>query len=336
MGARFVPLCALIIGSSACVDAFSGSDVQIDFAQGFPHAVLPGETRAPEQPAANTYYILWASTQSVDSTGTPQATYLFDVVHFEIKRLIDLSSPCFIELESSRFPGLHVTQYANKLSQQTGITDPINPPAGASPGDITDVLDAQIRMSHLLPLQNQVEIMTDVSNARYGAVETTCVEDNPGADPAKFPPSKCIGETSNKNRLAMCRAFWSAHPEYYEGNDKTFTAPLNGKVHGMVEGLNPIDSGFLGGTELFVDSVLEAQGYLVTWQYKDLDGDGMPDFPNPAPPPDEQQIGHRLLEGTPVHKARGVTNVSLFDRNNLSISAEMAIFPNLADDGTHF
>ena len=206
MGARFVPLCALIIGSSACVDTFSGSDVQIDFAANFPRAVLAGEAQAPEQPPANTYYILWASEQALDPSGKPQATYLFDVAHFEIKRLIDMSSPCFIELESSRFPGVHVTQYASKLSQQTGITDPGNPPAGAAPGDITDVLDAQIRMSHLLALQNTVEIVTDASTASYGgagAIETTCIEDNPGADPAKFPPAKCVGDQSNKKRLAL-------------------------------------------------------------------------------------------------------------------------------------
>src|SRR5262249_12663787 len=142
--------------------------------------------------------------------------------------------------------------------------------------------------------------------------------------------------TSNKNRLALCRDFWGKHPDYYEGNDKTFTAPLNGKVHGMVEGLNPIDSGFLGGTEVFVDTVLEAQAYVVTWQYKDLNGDGMPDFPTPAPPADEQKIGHTLMEGTPFNEARGVINVNLVDPNASTISAEMAIFPDLADDGTHF
>jgi hypothetical protein len=336
MGARFIPLCALILGSSACVDAFSGSDVQIDFAPAFPRAALAGEVVAPEHPPQDTYYILWASEQSLGADGLPDATYLFDVTHFEIKRLIDLSSPCFIELEDSRFPGLHVTQFANKMSEQTGIVDPLTPPTGASQGDITDVLDAQIRMGHLSDLQNQVEVMTDVSNASYGPSETTCIEDNSSVDQTKFPPAKCIGEQSNANRLKLCRAFWSQHPEYYEGNDKTFTAPLNGKLHGMVEGMNPIGGGFLGGTELFIDSVLTAQGYLVTWQYKDLNGDGKPDFPDPAPPANEQKIGHLLMEGTPFHEARGVTNVTLFDRNDLSISAQMAIFPDLANDGTHF
>ena len=336
MGARFVPLCALILGSSACVDAFSGSDVQIDFASAVPRAALPGETAAHEQPPQDTYYILWASQQSLGPDGKPDTTYLFDVQHFEIKRLIELSSPCFIELEKSRFPGLHVTQYATKISQQTGITDPLNPPNGASQGDITDVIDAQRRMAFLGPLQNTVKIVTDVSAAGYDAPETTCVEDNAGVDQSKFPPAKCIGEQSNANRLKLCRAFWTAHPEYYEGNDKTFTAPLNGKLHGMVEGINPIDSGFLGGSEFFVDSVLDSQAYLITWQYKDKNGDGTPDFPDPAPPPDEQKIGHLLMEGTPVHEARGVTNVSLFDPVATPIAAQMAIFPDLANDGTHF
>ncbi len=331
MGVRFISLCALT-AASACVTPFSGSDVQIDFSASTQIAGGP----AANQPPGNTYYSLYAVQKGTDDTGTVVANYLFEVQRFEIKRLIDLGSPCFIDLADARFPGLHVTEFANKVEEQTGIADPMNPPSGASPTDITDVLDAQTRVAKLENLQDMVKVVTDSSNVLYGASETSCIEDVPGVDQSKFPPPRCTGDQSNKLRLTLCEAFWKSNPEFYEGSDKVFTLPLAGHFRGMVEGQNPNNGSFIGGSEFFVDTVLtDPSSYLVTWQYKDLDGDGMPDFPV-GTPAEDKPFGHTYMVGTPVRAARGVINVPLANRNDPSISAEMAIFSDLANDGTHF
>lgn len=342
MGVRFVSFCALL-GASACVTPFSGSDVQIDFTHQVCSQtscpswvpVIGNAAPGPEQPPANTYYILYAVTTKTDDTGNVVANYLFDVQHFEIRNLIDISSPCFIDLEDAPFPGLHVTEFANKVMEQTGISDPMNPPASATAGQITDVLDALRRVSFLQPLQGGVQAVVDVSEVNYGPSETRCIEDDASTDTSKFPPPKCTGDRSNANRLALCRAFWKDNPSFYEGSDTVFAVPLNGFVRGFVEGSNPKNGGFIGGTDFSNPTVLEADSYFVAYQFKDLDHDGMPDFPT-GTPDDDKKDGHLMLTGRPVHAARGVINALLVDPADGSYTAQMAIFPDLADDGTHF
>jgi hypothetical protein len=324
------------LAAGACVTPYSGSDVQIDFSPGTQTAAASTGAQLPNQPAPNTYYILWASTQALDPTsGMPSTTYLFHVLDFEIDPAINTSSPCFIQQDSERFPGLHITEFANKMEEQTGITDPFNPPAGASQGDITDVLDAQRRMGYLLGIQATVKMITDTSTGAYGPSETKCIEDDPTTDQTKFPPPKCTGDQSNKNRLALCHAFWAANPSFYEGSDEVYTAPLNGTWRGIVEGANPINGAFLGGSEFVVPDVLDQNAYFVAWQYKDQNHDGMPDFPAGTPDADKPN-GHLYMTGEPGQAARGVINVEMTNPNDPSISANMAIYSNLADDGTHF
>lgn len=333
MGVRFVPLCALL-GVSACVETFNGSDVQIDFSSATPTAARSA-TPAQNQPPQNTYYILWASNDERDATGTVVKNYLFDALHFEIKPLIDTKSPCFIDTEGTRFPGLHVTEFANKVSEQTGIVDPHNPPPGASAGDITDVLDAQIRMSFLPALESQTKVVTDESDAQYGPSETACIEDNPSVDQTKFPPPKCTGDQSNALRLKLCHAFWSEHPHFYEGSDKVYMLPTAGFFRGLVNGTNPKNGSFIGGSEFLVDTVLTADSFLVTYQYKDLNGDGTPDYP-PNTPAQVQKIGTVFMTGVPTRQARGVVNVQLSNANDPTINANMAIFADVGNDGTNF
>jgi hypothetical protein len=334
MRARLVTLCALT-AASACVKPYSGSDIQIDFSQATQTAATSTGAQMPNQPAPNTYYILWSSEQAKDPNGAPTATYLFHVVDFEIDPAINTASPCLIQMDTERFPGLHVTEFANKMSEQTGIVDPLNPPAGASQIDITDVLDAERRVGYLPFIAASVKTITDPSTGAYGPSETTCIEDNPGADQTKFPPAKCTGDQSNANRLKLCHEFWSAHPTFFEGSDEVYTAPLNGNFRGMVEGTNPVNGGFLGGSEFVVPDVLTQNAYFVAWQYKDEDGDGQPDFPASTPAADKPN-GHLYMIGTPGQAARGVFNVPMANPNDPSIAANMAIFADLADDGTHF
>jgi hypothetical protein len=338
MGVRSVSFVALA-AASACVQPLSGSDVQIDFGASGTSIWVPARNAATQQanqPAPNTYYRLYAVQERRDASNVVVENYVFPVQDLEIRHLIDLTSPCFIELEDARFPGLHATEFENKVKEVVNIQDEFHPRADATQAEIDQVVDADIRMGHLSALQDTVEVVTDTSNAQYGGSAATCLDDDAGVDQTLFPPPKCTGDRANALRLKLCREFWAKNPSFYEGSDKVFTLPLNGEFRGVVEGINPVNNGFLGGSEFVVDTVLsEVNSFVLTWQYKDLNGDGTPDFPASTPEADKK-IGHTYLTGRPVRAARGVINVLLSNPADPSISAEMAIFSDISNRGTHF
>jgi hypothetical protein len=256
MGVRLIrSFFALGLGLGACVEPFAGSSVQLDFSSDTQSIARAGQTPAPLQPPPDTYFALYATDNVTDDAGATNA-YVFAIQNFEIKPVIDQASPCFIDLEGTRFPGLHVTQIANKVSEATGIPDPFSPPTGATDGDITDVLTARKRVSNLGDLQGVVKAVVTTSNFKYGPVAADCVEDNAAVDKTQFPPARCTGDASNALRLELCTAAWKANPAFYEGSDKVFTLPLSGTYYGTVEGTNPINNGFVGGSSFFVDESL--------------------------------------------------------------------------------
>jgi hypothetical protein len=336
MGVRLIrSFCVLGLGLGACVKPFSGSSVQLDFTSSTQAITSAGKTALPLQPAADTMYGLYAVQDSIDAAGVT-SSYVFPVQNFEIKPLLDITSPCFIDLEGTRFPGLHVTQIANKVSEQTGVADPFNPPPNASDGDISDVLTARKRIENLTNLQSVVKAVVSTSTFKYGPSAVACIEDTPSVDQTMFPPPTCTGDKSNALRLKLCKAVWAKNPDFYEGSDKVFTLPLNGTYYGTVEGTNPINNGFVGGSSVFVDeSLTNIDRYFIAWQYKDMNGDGQPDIPDGTPDADKP-YGHLYMAGTPRHIARGATSVTLVNPSDTSIGANMTIFPDLANDGTHF
>jgi len=335
MGIRSViPLSAVALLLGACVDVFSGSSVQINFLPGTLAPARPGAMPAPDQPPANTYMTLYAVDHVRDENGTIVQAFLFPVHDFELRPVIDAGSPCFIDLEGTRFPGVHVTKFVDKVKEATGISDPLKPPPGAAQGDRIDTLTAFTRNSNLGALQGAVKAVTSFSTFQYGAVASTCVEDEPSVNRDLIPPPQCTGTASNENRLRVCKEQWRQDPEFYEGSDKVFTLPLNGRFYGVVEGMNPINMGFLGGSSFFVDEVLDHfEGYAIHWQYKDLDGDGGPDYPAGV---EASDTGFLYMSGIPERRTRGVLNVRMVNGNNANIAAEMAIIPGLAEDDVNF
>ena len=340
-------LCAAVLAASGCVDPFRGSNIQVAFGAGVPAAAAEGTTPPPGTPPANTFLSFYAvelvferdddGTIVTDAMGEPVVvdSHAFHVNDFEIRPLIDLASPCFIEVENTEFPGLHVTQFANRIRAETGIDDPLNPPSGADPGAITDVLDADRRMEVLPLLQGGVKAVTSKSNFRYPELADACIED--GGEPARIPPITCTGEESNRVRLELCEQIWRDNPELYEGNDKVFTIPLAGEFFGTVEGFNPINSGFIGGAGMFVDEVLsELDSLLINFQFKDLDGDGEPDYPPETQEREKSDIGFLFMQGVPVKKARGVINVPLSHPTVGTIVGEAVIVPELGGDDVNF
>ena len=348
--ARWLVFATLVLATAlatACVEPFRGSNIQISLQSGVPTPPPEGTDPPLGAPPANTFLSFYAVEFTLqrdddgdvvlDGTGQPIIvdSFTFHVTDFELRPIIDTSSPCFIEVDNTEFPGLHVTQFASRLGMETGIADPLAPPPGTDPGAITDMLDASRRMALLPALQGTVKALTSASQNRYPALAAACVED--GGDTTLIPPPSCIGDESNQVRLDRCRAFWQAHPEHYEGNDKVFTIPLAGDFFGTVDGINPVNMGLIGGAGMFTDAVLvELDSLLVNWQFKDLDSDGQPDYPAGTPPEDRSDIGFPFMQGLPVHKTRGVLNVPLQHPTVTTISGEAVIFPDLGEDEVTF
>lgn len=342
----------ITLGSTAgCIDPFGGTHVTATFSEGVQTNGQVGSPTVAFQPPVNTLYQFVSVTDEferdadgevvLDTNGDPviAAQHLFTLNQFEILPLINLASPCFIDLEGAPFPGVHVTRFYDKWREQTGIADPINPPADSPEYDVIDVLGARQRNANLIPLANTVRAVSTTSTYTYPPTtgDGQCVEDDPSVDPTIIPHPNCIGEQSNLNRLALCEAIWAENPDKYEGSDKVFALPLNGKWYGAVNAINPINSGFINGATFFIPEVIEDfDRLLLTWQYRDGDGDGEPDYPAGTAEEDKSPFGYLYMAGAPRHAARGVTNVSMVNNVSTALSAEIAIIPNLDNDSVHF
>ena len=336
--------------SLGCVAPYDGSNIQLDFATAVQTAARPGQTPQPLQPPEGTHYELYAVDQvfRTDPDGTPildddgapilDQAYLFAVTQFEIRPVIDRSSPCFIELEDTQFPGLHVTQFQTAVTAsiraQLGLDHDPDPFESGLPSDaVTDLLNARRRVDNLGLLEPGLKAVTSHEAVRYAA--TTACAASYAAD--AIPDPTCTDEVSNAQRLRACRAVWAAHPGFYEGSDKVFTLPLNGRYLGMVQGTNPINGGRVGGSSMFVDvNLVDRDAYVINWQYDDVNDDGTPDFPVDLAPQERSPVGYLYMAGTPRVISRGVTTVPLRHPNDPSIKADLAIVPNLGHDDVHF
>ncbi|HVV88688.1 MAG TPA: hypothetical protein VHE35_36840 [Kofleriaceae bacterium] len=336
---------ALVAGPAACVEPFDGSNIQIDFATAVQTATRPGQVQQQFQPPVGTHYELYAAdpVYQLDDQGQPvlgtdglpliDRTYMFYVTRFYIRPVIDRSSPCFIELEDTSYPGLHVTQFEAKVKEVTGITDPFAP--GLPSEQVTDVLDAIRRNENLERVESDLKAVTSYDPFHYPAAAPAgqC----PPTDAAAIPDPACRDDASNAQRLKICHQLWRDHPDLYEGSDKVFTLPLNGSYLGMVEGTNPINGGRVGGSSMLVDVNLVGHGsYSLNWQYDDADGDGTPDFPAELTADQRSAVGYEYMSGTPRVIARDVITVPLKNHYAPAIGADLAILPNLGHDDVHF
>ena len=307
---------AMLLLLVACVDGFQGSNVQFDFGPVMPVQAPIGTMPKAGQLATNVHFTLYAFQEGTDSTGADVGR-LFEVTQFEIHRIVDLGSPCFIDVgEHVPHPGLHVSQYAKVIQQDTGITDLANPPAGATQAQMVEAATAVQRQMNVAALASDVgiNVVASASTAQYPAVAANCT------DPAGIPPPTCTEPDANARRLQMCQSFWHDNPDFFEGTDRVLTAPLNGTTHGMVDGMNPVNLAPVGGAQFFVDSVLDNfDGYAVYWQDDAKTG-----------------TGNLLLFGKPTMPTRGVYHVHMTSSAQPSLTAELAIFANLNEDNTSF
>jgi hypothetical protein len=318
----------------ACVDGFTGSNVQMDLSPGTPVEASPGALPAPTEIPSNAHYTLYAIRHG------DLGDSLFEVQQFEVHRIVDVESPCFIDVgEHVPHPGLHVSQFAAVIAADNGFTvtggvvDLAHPPADATDAQKIDVATAVQRQANVEALGGDMGIraVTSASVATYPDVAADCN----GPD-TQIPPPTCTDEASNGRRLALCQAAWSADADLWEGTDRVLTSPLNGSTHGFVDGANPLTSAPVGGAQLYVNTELsDADAYAIYWQFDDANGDGKPDFPTP-PPPDQSATGTLMFYGTPEMQTRGVLHVHMTSPLSPLLTTEMAIFVELGDDNVHF
>jgi hypothetical protein len=305
--AAFAAICA-----SGCVDGAQGANVQIDLSPGTPAQADLGGPITPADLPAGTHFTLYAIQQD------PVQDRLFEIQRFEVHHLVDPTSPCFIDA-TDHVPhlGLHVTQYAKQIAEDTGIADVANPPPGATDAQKILAATAQQRMANIAALASAagIKVVTSASQAAYPPMAAAC-----GGPANQIPPPTCTDPASNALRLQLCRAAWKADPKLFEGTDRVLTSPLGGETHGMVDGLNPINMAPVGGAQFFVDNALEnIDAYAIYTQ-----ADGM-DTP-----------GTQLLFGRPTKPTRGVLHVHLVSPSNSLLTAEMAVFADLGNDDVHF
>jgi hypothetical protein len=301
-----------VAAAGGCVEGFRGSNLQLDLSPGTPvQAHVMGAVMAGELPAS-THFAIYGIQQDVAQDR------LFELERFEIHRIVDPTSPCFIDVgDHVLHPGLHVTAYAAKIAEDTGITDLANPPAGATEQQKIEMATAIQRMANVAALGSAagIKVVSSASTAAYPMVAMGCT------GPAdQIPPPMCTDEASNKRRLALCQAAWNQDPGLWEGTDRVLTAPLGGVTHGMVVGRNPINLAPVGGAQFFVDEALDRiDAYAI---YTQTDGVDAP--------------GTQLLFGRPTMPTRGVFHVHLVSPSDPALTAEMAVFADLGQDDVHF
>jgi hypothetical protein len=297
---------------AGCVDGFRGSNVQIDLSPGTPvQAHVMGAQAMGEIPV-NSHFTIYAIQE--DAT----QSRLFEIARFELHRIVDVTSPCFIDTgDHVLHQGLHVSQYATKIAEDTGIADYRNPPPTATEQQKLMMGTAVQRMANVAALGGPagIKVVTSASSTVYPAVASSCT-----GPQEQIPPPNCTDEASNQLRLRLCQAAWQADEALFEGTDRVLTAPLNGVTHGTALGLNPINMAPVGGAQFFVDNpLIDIDAYAI---YVQTDGVDQLDTP--------------LYFGRPTMVTRGVSHIHLTSPMFPQLTSEMAVFADLGEDDVHF
>jgi len=299
-------------GAGACVDGFRGSNVQIDLASAMPAQASVGAVpRANQLPSAGHFSIYGIQTAA-------DRDRLFALDTFEIHPMVDVSSPCFIDVgDHVPHPGLHVSQYGAMIAADTGIPDYQNPPATSTHAQQIEAATAAQRMLDITLLGGDMGIkaVTSASESSYPTVAADC-----NGPAGQIPPAMCTDAASNQRRLELCQQAWQDDPALWEGTDRVLTVPLAGTTYGLVDGMNPINLAPVGGAQFFVDEALSSMDAFAIYFRTDAAADP----------------GDLLLYGTFTQPTRGTSHVHLTGVVNPSLTAEMVIFADLGEDDVQF
>jgi hypothetical protein len=301
-----------LVGGTGCVDGFRGSNVQIDLSPGTPVQAHVVGTPAMGELPANFHFTIYAIQQDA------MQDRLFELTRFELHRIVDTTSPCFIDVgDHVPHPGLHVSQYATKIGEDTRIPDYKNPPPDATEEQKAKMGTAVQRMSNVEALGGPagIKVVTSASASTYPAVSASCT-----GPQDQIPAPACTDDASNQLRLRLCQAAWKADTNLFEGTDRVLTAPLNGVTRGTAVGLNPINMAPVGGAQFFVDNALDnVDAYAIYVQADGVDSPGM-----------------QLFFGRPTMVTRGVSHIHLTSPLSPLLTSEMAVFADLGQDDVHF
>src|ERR1700759_4333772 len=139
---------------------------------------------------------------------------LFEVARFELHRIVNPSSPCFIDVgEHVPHPGLHVSQYAAKIPEDTGIPNLANPPPTATEQQkelAATAVQRQANVGLLASSDMGIVAVTSAWTSTYPAVAADC-----NGPPEQIPPPTCTDDASNQLRLKLCQAAWKADPDLW-------------------------------------------------------------------------------------------------------------------------
>jgi len=312
---------AAALALSGCVSGFQGANVQLDLSPATPVQAGVLAMKGPTELAAATHFALYAIQEETLPDMTHQ-DHLFEVVRFEVHHIVDTSSPCFIDAgDHVPYPGLHVTQFARRVQMETGITDPSQPPLGASQAQIEAVATALTRMTKIAMLTgpNGLVAVTSASTLPYPTVAKDC-----SGPSDQLPPPECMENDANARRLQLCQQTWKADSRLWEGTDRVLTAPLNGTTFGLL--LNPMTPAgtAVGGAQIFVDNALVGvDAYAIYFQ-------------DDVPAPGADGPGTQLYFGRPTMPTRGVSHVHMVSPINPALTAELAVFADLGQDDVHF
>jgi hypothetical protein len=297
---RFVPL-LLVVG---CVQPFDGTHIEMLLHGG---VQIPGDTNPGNgRPPSDTHYEIYITRdQSIFQIGT-----------FEIHPAIDPSDRCFIEDETARFPGLHSTQIAAKVLA-VALED------GTVTADEAGLIaDARARVANQPKIATGLKVFTGHED---GLLDKTIADFQ-----QTVPPPDQIDDDTNKQRLSICRAFFAQHPGYYVGTDKVITIPLSGTYYGIVEGVDPRNSAFIGGGEINVQANVDTFDVMrVNWSFNDP-GDPRAAALSPS------SVGWYYMAGVPVERTRGVINVSMSNVDYPQIAGDAAVWRDTGEDNVHF
>ncbi len=293
----------LFIAAASCVEPFRGSKIELYLRPG---VQVPGDDDPGfGKPPSDTHYELYVVKDNA----------LFRLAKFDIRPAISTSEKCFIEDETTRFPGLHSTRVADKLLA-VAMAD-----STVSDKEAGEIASARARVGAMSALQSTLKVLSLHEDGLTNAAAAQLAAD--------VPNPSLIDDASNADRLRKCRAIFAGHPGYYVGTDKVLTIPVNGTYLGIVEGRDPRNNSFLGGASLDVPEALpEFEFMRINWQFNDP---ADPRRPTPASP-----SGYHYMSGAPFVRTRGVINVSMRHQDFAQIAGEAAIYTNLDDDTVHF
>jgi hypothetical protein len=300
-----------LAASTACVQPFDGSWTEFVLGTGVHTAGTDDANLALGQPPSETHYEMWVVT----------GQNAFKVGQFQVVTQIQRDFPCFIEDDEARYPGLHSSQIAAKTRDDLlAAGDPAS-------GSLTVglIADAEQRVLNQAKLESMLKAV---------------VEYDPSVTPADIvalaadvPAIGLIDDASNATRAQKCKAFFAAHPRFYVGNDRVFSLPHNGQFYGMVDGVDPRNNAFVGGAGLALPATFKEFDELwINWQFNDTNPATNPRVDTFGP----SATGYHYLRGQPQNRTRRVINVPMSNDLFGSINAEVAIYPGIDEDSTHF